>query len=74
MVKLVMHSSAFLSYDDERIEAIKSLAERFSLEKIVRSVSILQNGIYDISRYKDKHIMAELAFDKADKSAARRRL
>ena len=64
VVKLVNDSGAFLSYDDERIEGIKSLAERFSLEKIVRSVSILQNGIYDISRYKDKHIMAELALIK----------
>ena len=64
IVKLVKDAGAFLAYDSERIGHIKEISEKFDIEDIVRSVSILQNGIYDVSKYKDKHIMAELTLIK----------
>lgn len=60
IVKLVKDAGTFLSVDDRRLAEISALADRFELEKMVRCVSLLQNGIYEVSRYKDKHIMAEL--------------
>lgn len=60
IVKLVSDSEGFLAYDSDRLSEIKALSDKFELEKIVRCVSVLQNGIYDVSKYKDKHIMAEL--------------
>ena len=60
IVKLVKDAGTFLSVDTQRLDEISSLADRFELAGIVRCVSLLQNGIYEVSRYKDKHIMAEL--------------
>ncbi len=64
VVKLVNNTDALPAYDEQRLADIKKLADKFELEKIVRCISVLQSGIYDISRFKDKHIMAEMTLIK----------
>ena len=67
VVKLTKDPVSFLSYEKERLDNISAVAEKYTLEKIIRSISILQSGIYDISKYKDKHIMAEITLIKLTK-------
>lgn len=64
VIKLVGNSDALPDYDEQRLEKLKKLSDSFELEEIVRNISVLQNGIYDVSRYKDKHIMAEMTLIK----------
>ena len=60
VIKLSENVDDLLSYDSSKIKMLKDMAEKFTVEEIVRCVGLLQNGIYDISRFKDKHIMAEM--------------
>lgn len=64
IIKLTENPRDLLCYDDEKFLSISEMAKRFSVEMIIRSVGILQNGIYDISKFKDKHIMAEMTLIK----------
>ena len=64
IIKLSKNYSEFLNYNSDKLDKLKDLSSSFDVEKIVRSVGILQNGIYDISKFKDKHIMAEMTIIK----------
>lgn len=64
VLKLSKNPVQFLKYDEEKIGKLKSVAEKYTIEKIVRCVNVLQNGIYDLSKFKDKHIMAEMTLIK----------
>ncbi len=68
IVKLADKPARFLNYDEIQLENIKAVASKYTLEKIVRCIYILQNGIYDISKFKDKHIMAEITLIKLTNS------
>ncbi len=64
VLKLTKNPEQFLKYDAENISKLRDIMQNFTIEKIIRCVSILQNGIYDLSMYKDKHIMAEMSLIK----------
>ena len=61
VLKLSKNPEQFLKYDDDKIQKLTDVMQNYTIEKIVRCVSVLQNGIYDLSKFKDKHIMAEMA-------------
>lgn len=60
IIKLSDNVEDLLNYDSSKIKMLKEISDKFTVEEIVRCVGILQNGIYDISKFKDKHIMAEM--------------
>lgn len=60
VIKLSKNPANLLSYDSEKIEQLKEVCKLYTLEEIVRCVKVLQNGIYDVNKFKDKHIMAEV--------------
>ncbi len=60
VIKLSKNPISLLAYDSEKIEQLKELCKLYTLEEIVRCVKVLQNGIYDVNKFKDKHIMAEI--------------
>ena len=64
LIKLTADPMQFLNYDSEKFSALKDMSEKFNVELIVRSIGVLQNGIYDITKFKDKHIMAEITLIK----------
>jgi len=64
ILKLSKNPEQFLKYDEEKISSLKEVSDDYTLEKISRSIRILQDGIYEQSKYKDKHIMAEMTLIK----------
>ena len=64
VLKLSKNPEQFLKYDTDKIQKLSEISKDFTLEKISRCVRILQDGIYDQSKYKDKHIMAEMTLIK----------
>ena len=64
VIKLTKSPLDLLGYDQEKYNKIKELSDKFSNDQILRSISVLQNGIYDINRFKDKHLMAEMTLIK----------
>ncbi len=64
IIKLTDNSEELLPYDDDKYAEVKKLSENFEVSALVRAISVLQNGIYDISKFKDKHIMAEMTLIK----------
>lgn len=60
VIKLSKNPANLLAYDSEKIEQLKEVCKLYTLEEIVRCVKALQNGIYDVNKFKDKHIMAEI--------------
>ena len=64
MLLKITNGASGLTYGGGKLERIRSVAGEFTLEKLSRSIEILQNGINDVSRFKDKHIIAELALIK----------
>lgn len=64
VLKLSKNPARFLKYDTENIDKLKAVVQNYTIEKIIRCINILQNGIYDLNRFKDKHIMAEMALIK----------
>lgn len=64
IIKLTKAPLELIQYDSDKFEKLKALSEKFDIGLIIRSITVLQNGIYDISKFKDKHIMAEMALIK----------
>lgn len=64
VIKLSATPDKFLNYDSEKIENLKEVSKAYTIESIIRCVNILQNGIYDVTKFKDKHIMAEMTLIK----------
>ncbi len=64
ILKVAKKPDFYLTYDGDKLQSVLETSKKFTLEKIIRSVSVLQNGIYDMARFKDKNIMAELTLIK----------
>lgn len=64
VLKISKNPSQFLKYDEQKLKQLSDVTSTYSTEKIMRCVNILQNGIYDLSKFKDKHIMAEMTLIK----------
>ena len=68
VLKISKNPQQFIKYDDQKFDLLRNVADSYSVEQIIRCVNVLQNGIYDMSRFKDKHIMAEMTLIKLTNS------
>ncbi len=64
VLKISKNPTQFVKYDEQKLKQLNDIANSYSVEKIMRCVNILQNGISDLSKFKDKHIMAEMTLIK----------
>ncbi len=69
ILKISKNPVQFLKFSTEKIDKLSDIAKEYSIEKIMRCVTVLQNGIYDLSKFKDKHIMAEMTLIKLTNSS-----
>ncbi len=68
IIKISKQPKELLNFDNNKLDMLSLVAQKYTLEKIIRCVNILQAGITDIAKYKDKHIMAEMALIKLTNS------
>lgn len=64
LIKISKDPEKFLAYDQDKFDKLKELSDNMSVDLLLRSIKTLQDAIVDITKYKDKHIMAEIALIK----------
>lgn len=64
VIRLTKKPEKFTAYEADELERLKRLADKFTPEKLLRSIKIIEQGLNEIAQYQDKQILAELTLIK----------